>query len=523
MSSPTEQLIREYISRLSVAAQGRLSREDRRALIDRTRGYIEHNTGLSGPATPLEVGGVLARLGDPALVVAHEVQRLADIRGDAGEPPPVPRHGRLARVGRLEPGRLSASWHWPARPGNLADLQAMLRGGRAGAPGSRAALPGEADVGDGDAAVRGPDAPTGMQTAYTQTAGAGNLLPISGLEALGLIGSRQDDAGSAAEAPGIAGPAGIAPAGPGELAGRIPAQAGESASLNGTLPDSAQSRFAAAGRPAAAAPQRPSWPHDPAIRRDAAGPEQAKLDAEDRAAVEAEDQAAVQQAETDKAEAANAKPDELAVLSAPGFAGEAPWEPDSDVTELPGSDAGDLTAVELTAVDLTVVDPTAGDLTAGDLTVADLTVADPTAVEQETVERPRFAQIRSTSAAVVGWTRDKTLESVATILLGLGGLIFPPIWLLGAALALASKVWDYRDKWVGLAVPIVLTMVGTAAGVILAGSHSSFGRDLHVGWVSADIASRVSAVLGAIYLAWRSVHGRRPDAVPPWNKPHRIG
>jgi hypothetical protein len=111
---------------------------------------------------------------------------------------------------------------------------------------------------------------------------------------------------------------------------------------------------------------------------------------------------------------------------------------------------------------------------------------------------------------------------VATILLGLGGAIFPPVWLLGVVVALASRVWDYRDKWVGLAIPIVLTIVGTAAGLILTGSQSSFRNDLHVAWVSADISSRVSALLGASYLAWRSVRGKRPDAVPPWNKPRRI-
>jgi hypothetical protein len=112
---------------------------------------------------------------------------------------------------------------------------------------------------------------------------------------------------------------------------------------------------------------------------------------------------------------------------------------------------------------------------------------------------------------------------VATILLGVGGLIFPPVWFLGAAVALASKVWDGHDKWVGLAVPILLTIVGTAAGVILAGSRLSLDHYVHVGWLSADIASRVSAVLSAAYLAWRSVQGRRPAPVLPRNKPHRVG
>ena len=137
-------------------------------------------------------------------------------------------------------------------------------------------------------------------------------------------------------------------------------------------------------------------------------------------------------------------------------------------------------------------------------------------------DTPPLAGLRRLSAAVVAWSRENTLESVATILLGAGGLIFPPIWLIGAMVAMASKVWDYRDKWVGLAGPFLLTVLGTAAGVILAGGPSSLGHDVHVGWVSADIASRLAAVLGATYLAWRSVQGRRPAAVPPWNKPHRV-
>ena len=73
--------------------------------------------------------------------------------------------------------------------------------------------------------------------------------------------------------------------------------------------------------------------------------------------------------------------------------------------------------------------------------------------DAEASEASRLVGVRRMSTAVVAWSREKTLESVATILLGVGGVIFPPIWLLGAVVALASKVWDYRDKWVGLAGP----------------------------------------------------------------------
>jgi hypothetical protein len=122
---------------------------------------------------------------------------------------------------------------------------------------------------------------------------------------------------------------------------------------------------------------------------------------------------------------------------------------------------------------------------------------------------------------VARWSRRNKLEAVAVALLGLGGVIFPPVWLLGAAVALASRLWDYRDKWVGLALPVLLTVIGTVAGFAV-GSRGSFGHGMHESWVFAVDISRTSAVLSACYLVWRAAHGPRPPAVPPWNKPHRV-
>ncbi len=107
-------------------------------------------------------------------------------------------------------------------------------------------------------------------------------------------------------------------------------------------------------------------------------------------------------------------------------------------------------------------------------------------------------------------------------MLGLGGAIYPPVWLLGAVLALASGLWDYRDKWVGLGAPLLLTVIATAAGAAAAGSQGTVGQHLHLAWVFADIASRGCAVLGAVYLAWRSARERKPPQNPPWNKPRRV-
>jgi hypothetical protein len=110
---------------------------------------------------------------------------------------------------------------------------------------------------------------------------------------------------------------------------------------------------------------------------------------------------------------------------------------------------------------------------------------------------------------------------VAVGLLGIGGAIFPPVWLLGAAVALASRLWDYHDKWVSLALPVLLTVIGTAAGFAV-GSRGSFGHGIHEGWVFAVDISRATAVLSACYLARRAARGRRPAAVPPWDRPHRV-
>jgi hypothetical protein len=136
-----------------------------------------------------------------------------------------------------------------------------------------------------------------------------------------------------------------------------------------------------------------------------------------------------------------------------------------------------------------------------------------------TVLRDRGGQVWLLAARA----RQRPLESLAAVLLGLGGAAYPPVWLLGAALALGSRAWDYRDKWIGLAGPVLLLIVGTVAGVSLGSQPASFGSHVHDAWVAADIVSRIAALLGAAYLVWRLGPGRRQPSVPPWNKPHKVG
>jgi hypothetical protein len=146
-------------------------------------------------------------------------------------------------------------------------------------------------------------------------------------------------------------------------------------------------------------------------------------------------------------------------------------------------------------------------------------------LETETGDEPEPAGLSGVAArpirllgsfAARAW--QQPLEATAIILLGVGGVIFPPVFVLGALVALGSKLWHYRDKWVGLVLPPVLTIIGAAAGIAIGGrSHG-----LHDGWVCLNILSRVAALLGAGYLAWRTGTGRRPPPSPPWHKPHRV-
>jgi hypothetical protein len=397
MSSSTEQLIRDYLNRLSGAARGQLGTGDRRALVDRTREFIERKAGLDGRPTALEVGKLLSGLGDPARLVSQERERLATLRG---EPPEPVSRGRLVRVLRGEPGKVrGASWHWPVQPGSRTGSHFMLFDGG------------------------------GPATEHQATAG-----PAAGRDAGQPV---------AAELPGqlVLGPA--PPAGPG--------------------------------------PARPVWPT-------------------------------------------------LAVGTAEGEAIDRDTAERETVQHVAGEivdgDDGERGTEEPDADQQALDDQTLDHQALGPGVPAGAPDAPPTGLagmnwRLVTLAPRRPSRSRQLLATAAVWSRDHMLETVAITLLGLGGAIFPPVWLLGAGVALASRLWDSRDKWVGLALPVLVTVAGTAAGISV-GGQVSFGHSMHDGWVFAVDVSRASAVLSACYLGWRAARGPRPPAVPPWDRPHRV-
>lgn len=158
-------------------------------------------------------------------------------------------------------------------------------------------------------------------------------------------------------------------------------------------------------------------------------------------------------------------------------------------------------------------------------------------VVQPAVARPSAARKRlgTAAAATVDFVtgqakelgraaRDRKLEAVAVLLLGVGGAVFPPVWLLGALLALVSqRTWDIPDKLTGLVLPVFLVVLGTVLVLLVGHSHSHLEPYLYEAWLAAGRLSRVFAAGGAYYLLWRMLRGRRPPRRPPWNVPGKLG
>jgi hypothetical protein len=421
MSSSAERLIRDYLNLLSGAARGQLGAGDRRALVDRTREFIERKTGLDSRPTALEVGRLLSGLGDPARLVSQERERLATLRG---EPPEPVSRGHLVRVLRGEPGKVrGGSWHWPVQPGSrTGSWLASFDGG-------------------GPAASR------------EVTAGA-----VAGREAGRPV---------AAEAPGQ------------------------------LVPGPAPSRDPA--------PARPVWP---TLTAGTAEAEAIDPDTTER--------------ETGQREIVDGEIVDGEIVDAD--AGEhGTGEPDADHQAFEDQ-ALDHQALEDQALDHQALEDQAlGPDAPEPASAPDARPAGLAGMNWQlvTLAPPRPSRSRQLLASAGEWSRDHKLETVAITLLGLGGAILPLIWLLGAAVALASRLWDHRDKWIGLGLPVLVTVVGTAAGIAV-GGRASFGHSIHEGWVFAVDVSRATAVLSACYLAWRAARGPRPPVVPPWDRPHRV-
>ena len=112
--------------------------------------------------------------------------------------------------------------------------------------------------------------------------------------------------------------------------------------------------------------------------------------------------------------------------------------------------------------------------------------------------------------------RDNLLESVAILLLGLGGLILPfPFWPIGAIVALFSRLWDGKDKSIAVTGPLLVTLVlSLVAAPFVGGSGNVIVVYFHAIHVSFGLLVRVGSVVTAAYLAWRVSKGPRVKVLP---------
>ena len=126
-------------------------------------------------------------------------------------------------------------------------------------------------------------------------------------------------------------------------------------------------------------------------------------------------------------------------------------------------------------------------------------------------------------SALVAFAVREPLQMIAVLVLGIGGAIYPPVWLIGALIAVISRKWDLRDKWFGLVVPVLVVVVGATLVIVLGGQRTSFGSYAFEAWLALGRLSRVAAVLSASYLLWRAYKGPREPRQPPWSMPRRPG
>ena len=139
----------------------------------------------------------------------------------------------------------------------------------------------------------------------------------------------------------------------------------------------------------------------------------------------------------------------------------------------------------------------------------------------ETEEPPASRRRPPPAVLAEAWAlaRKHPLEAVSVILLGVGGLILPfPFWLIGGIVALWSRRWDARDKWIALAGPplftfaVLLIRAGTSAG-------NFFSAFYHAAQHDVGLSIRAGCVLCAGYLVWRLRRGPRIRTLPPWQRP----
>ena len=481
MEPTAEQLIRDYLNRLSVAARTRLPSDDRRAFLARTREFIERQSGSPATADPREVQEVLSSLGEPVAAVENEYARLAAARSKRA----------AARSGVWRPRGSPAGERPDADAGpdsDAADPRTAPGSRQTRSPGDlpRAAvdvshLAGRELKGDIEKKVKvnrpltsrwrpgqplQQERPSRPARVPRPRAGGSRSRDVDGAgpAGSGTAGSQRADSGARGSPAPVPGPAGPQAPPPETPPGGAPA-------ATSVLPvDWLPGAGHAPAAPETATPEIPS--------PGASGPG-----------------AAPPETGTPEASA----PDGSASAPAPPGAG--PGATGSAARPAGGAQAP----------------------------------ASPS-TRAVTSPLPRLRRGRSPGVTPGGARRlvsffweERRLEAAAVILMAVGGLVYPfpvwvlgfALWLLGVVLAAASRQWSLWEKWAGILGPVVLVIAGTSVGLALGGQRHSLAAYGHEVLAISRYMIQIAALVGAAYLAWRAYRSRQ-DPVLPWNRPHRV-
>jgi hypothetical protein len=525
-----EKLILEYLSRVTVAGLHYLPKGGRIAFVGSTRHRIERETGPAAKADPARVREVLAQLGDPEDLVRAERARLDAER--------VRQHSRDKAAGAAEAAEITAplqhrriNSRW--RPATRAEPQERP-------PGGRPAPPEEAredkPKGRLSGLLRGRLSGRPAQPEAQTPPGAGAPSPgdVAGPAAGGVAGPA---AAGAADPPGpvgppeSAGPAAAGPAGhvPGGTTGQEPGKAAQpgpggagTQALGGAREFALGGIWAPAGN-GAEAPARDGAQAAPGDGKQAApgdGKQAAPGDGKQAAPGDGKQSAGEDGTPAPGvAGAQTPRPDETRPVRSTG----------TQPIGRPGAQAPGWTrAIEPVRGGSGPGAAAPGPAGTGEAAAVPSGTPTPADGSPASSSAPRTLRgaatalgRRAVDLAWDGWdlARQWPLESVAVVLIGVGGLILPVVfWPAGGLVSLWSRVWDARDKWAALFVPPLITLLGALLIAVIRGGQGdvavAYWHALLLGW---GYLLRVGCLLSAAYLVLRVRRGPR-KRVPPWRR-----
>jgi len=534
------QMIRDYLGAVSTAATRKLPKGDRLLFVGRTRAAIEARVGPLASADDADaVAAALTALGDPDDLAAKERERLysARRRGAAAEPPTLWK----------PPGKASRRATPPARPPRTGSAGPRPAGGPAEARPRRSRTWPYRRTGPDDAALPGgPPPPAGSGPPEPGRPGPVNPEPEQPEPGAGRPGSEVHipPPRPPKEPPGPA----IRPAPPGWDAHRDDAQPGTATGPAAAGRDTGRDAAPPGRKPGTVGPGTPrgaGWlgpagTPGPAPPTGTAGPGAANGTAgpgvSGRSVGPGASGPSVGPGASGRTVGPGASGPSVGPGGTHGAVGPAAQNGHNGTaglgtqngaapgglngTAAPGSQAP-RTAPGPPATAGPDAGPDAGPATQPGVAAPDSTKRRSIVPGMETSgpadDEPAGRRFGPPVPLAEAWllARKNPLEAVAVLVLGIGGLLLPfPLWLVGAVIAIFSRRWGKRDKWLALIGPpgfavICMLLLGISGGgnffhALAAASHQ-FGLLLRVG-----------SLLSAGFLVWRLRRGPQRRKTPPW-------